>query len=386
MAVERESARSAPVPGAANRGANGEFRALFDAAVDGMVVIGAEGVIIDFNPAAERLFGYRAAEVIGKDVAVLMPEPHRSRHAGYIKNYLTTGNAKIIGIGRQVEGQRKDGRLFPMDLAVGEVVAGGDARFVGIIHDLTQQKAAEEQARRLQNRLAHVSRFSTMGEMAAGLAHEINQPLSAISTYSQAGKRLLANQRDTPPELLELCQKIAEQAQRAGEVIQNLRSFIRKQEVHKDHLDLNAVVADIISLINADARAEGVLVDVEYTPEPLPVRGDAIQLQQVLVNLTRNAVDAMKQGLYKEEGIHVRTQRVDPQTVTVTVTDRGHGVPAQLADSIFHPFVSTKRDGLGIGLAISRTIARDHGGDLTYRPNPGGGAAFTFALPVSEQD
>ena len=363
-----------------------EFKALFLAAVDAMVVIDSAGLILDFNPAAEELFGYPADRMMGEDVALLMPEPHRSRHGHYIQHYLRTGEARIIGLGRQVEGQRADGSEFPMELSVGEVAGGSRARFVGIIRDLTAQKAAEEETRRLQNRLAHVGRFSTMGEMAAGLAHEINQPLSAITTYSEAGKRLLDRAGDSSGELGELCQKIADQARRAGQVIDNLRNFIRKQEVNKDQLDLNTVVADIVNLVNADARAEGILVDVDYDSDPLPVCGDAIQFQQVLVNLTRNAVDAMKQGLYKEKGIKVRTHRLNSQTAEVTVTDHGHGVPAQLADSIFHPFVSTKGDGLGIGLAISKTIAQGHGGDLTYRPNPEGGAIFAFSLPLSKEN
>ncbi len=385
MALDSQPADATAEPSTGGS-ARAEFRALFEAAVDAMVVIDAAGLILDFNSAAEKLFGYPRREIMGDNVAVLMPEPYRSRHDHYIANYLATGQAKIIGIGRQVEGRRCDGTEFPMELSVGEVAGGSEARFVGIIRDLTAQKAAEEETRRLQNRLAHVGRFSTMGEMAAGLAHEINQPLSAITTYADAGKRLLAGGAEVSPDLAELCQKISDQARRAGQVIENLRNFIRKQEVHKDHLDLNAVVADIVSLVNADARAEGIVVDVDYDPDPLPVCGDAIQFQQVLVNLTRNAVDAMKQGLYKDRGIQVRTRRVDDETAQVTVTDHGHGVPSQLADSIFHPFVSTKRDGLGIGLAISRTIAQGHGGDLTYRANPKGGSVFGFSLPISEEN
>lgn len=386
MAVDPQHAGVSSDATAAAADATAEFRALFDAAVDGIVVIDKDGGILDFNPAAKRLFGYSVQEIVGQDVSVLMPEPDRSRHTGYISRYLTTGEARIIGIGRQVEGMRKDGSRFPMELSVGEVAQGVRARFVGIIRDLTQQKAVEEETRQLQNRLAHVARFSTMGEMAAGLAHEINQPLSAITTYSEAGKRLMDKVEDPSPELIELCEKIAKQARRAGQVIENLGNFIRKQEVHKDHLDLNAVVADIVSLINADARAEGIPVEVEYEPQPLPVCGDAIQLQQVLVNLTRNAVDAMKQGLYTDRGIQVTTRLMDPHRAVVTVVDHGHGVPPQLADSIFHPFVSTKRDGLGIGLAISRTIAQGHGGDLTYRPNPSGGSIFGFSMPISEEE
>ena len=238
-------------------------------------------------------------------------------------------------------------------------------------------------ATQLEARLAHVARFNLMGEMAAGIAHEINQPLSAIATYAQAGKRVL--QRDEPDVgmLAEICSKIDDQARRAGQVIANLRKFIRKQDIEMQLLDVNRVVADVMTLIDADARSEGIPLHVHSGQGIAPVRADAVQLQQVLLNLTRNSVDAMRGGLGKERGIVIATGTApDGRAVRITVTDHGHGVSPQLGDNIFHPFITTKRDGLGVGLAISRTIVQSYGGTLTYADNPAGGSIFTIELPA----
>jgi two-component system sensor kinase FixL len=363
-----------------------EFQALLDAAVDAIVVIDERGQIITFSRAAERMFGRPAADVIGKNVSVLMAEPHRSRHDGYMERYAATGEAHIIGKGREVEARRANGELFPVSLAVGEAKDGGKRRFVGIIRDLSAQRAAEQRARSTEIKLAHVGRFNLMGEMAAGIAHEINQPLSAIATYAQAGKRVLQHEQPDIAMLTEICEKIDEQARRAGQVIANLRKFIRKQEIETQSLDVNRVVAGVMTLIEADARSEGIAVDVHKRDDLPAVRADALQLQQVLLNLTRNSVDAMRGGIGKERGIIIATERGEHGGVRVTVTDHGHGVSPQLGDNIFHPFITTKRDGLGVGLAISRTIVQSYGGTLTYADNPAGGSIFTIELPADQQE
>jgi two-component system sensor kinase FixL len=362
-----------------------EFQALLDAAVDAIVVIDERGQIVTFSRAAERMFGHAAADVVGKNVNVLMAEPYRSRHDGYMERYVSTGEAHIIGKGRDVEARRANGEVFPVSLAVGEAKDAGQRRFVGIIRDLSAQRAAEHRSRSLELRLAHVGRFNLMGEMAAGIAHEINQPLSAIATYAQAGKRMLQGDNFDRAMITEICTKIDDQARRAGQVIANLRKFIRKQEIETQSLDVNRVVADVMTLIEADARSEGIAVHVRAR-EGLPeIRADAVQLQQVLLNLTRNSVDAMRGGVGKERGIIIATEPDERGGVRVTVTDHGHGVSPQLGDNIFHPFVTTKRDGLGVGLAISRTIVQSYGGNLTYTDNPAGGSIFTIDLPADQR-
>jgi two-component system sensor kinase FixL len=363
-----------------------ELQALLDAAVDAVIVIDDRGAITTFNAAAERLFGYVPADVLGKPVDLLMPEPYRSEHKGYVARYLATGEARVIGVGREVEGRRANGETFPIALSVGEANGAGGRRFVGIIRDLSSQKAAELRARSLEGRLAHVGRFDLMGEMAAGIAHEINQPLSAIATYAQAARRILEREQPPPATLIDVCRKIDEQALRAGRVIENLRKFIKKQDIRTEPLDVNAVVKDIMNLVNADAHAEGIRVTTKYADGLGAVRGNAIQLQQVLLNLTRNAVDAMRGTLDKDLGIAIETQAGPNGGVRISVADHGPGVSSHLGDAIFHPFVTTKRDGLGVGLAISRTIVQSCGGTLTYLDNPAGGAVFAVDLPIAKDD
>jgi two-component system sensor kinase FixL len=362
-----------------------EFQALLNATVDAIIVIDERGQIITFNRAAERMFGHPAADVLGKNVTMLMSDPHRAQHQQYISRYVASGEAHIIGRGREVEARRANGEVFPVSLAVGEAAEAGHRRFVGIIRDLSEQRAAEQRARALELRLAHVGRFNLMGEMAAGIAHEINQPLSAIATYAQAAKRLLQRAAPDIGMLAEICGKIDDQARRAGQVIDNLRKFIRKQDIETQSLDVNRVVADVLSLIEADAHSEGIPVQVSAR-EGLPtVRADAVQLQQVLLNLTRNSVDAMRDGLGKERGIVITTERGEGGGVRISVTDHGHGVSRQLGDNVFHPFVTTKRDGLGVGLAISKTIVQSYDGSLSYSDNPSGGSIFCIELPAEEK-
>ena len=362
-----------------------EFKALLDAAVDAIVVIDERGQILTFNRAAERLFGHAAADVVGKNVSTLMAEPHLSQHDEYLGRYVATGEAHIIGKGRDVDARRANGEVFPVSLAVGEAADGSTRRFVGIIRDLSEQRAAAQRARALELRLAHVGRFNLMGEMAAGIAHEINQPLAAIATYAQAAKRVMQRPQPDVAVLTDICAKIDDQARRTGRMIDNLRKFIRKQEIETQSLDVNRVIADVMGLIEADARSEGIPVQVR-AGEGLPrVRADAVQLQQVLLNLTRNSVDAMRGGLAKERGIVIATDRGEQGGVRITVTDHGHGVSRQLGDNIFHPFVTTKRDGLGVGLAISKTIVQSYDGRLSYSDNPRGGSIFSVELPADEE-
>ena len=363
-----------------------ELRALFDAAVEAIIVADRSGIIAEFNRAAERLFGYAAEDVLGKPLTMLMPDPDRSAHDGYIDSYLRTGEAKIIGIGREVRALRADGTTIPIALSVGEIEGGRERRFIGLIRDLSAQRAAEQEAHQLQNRLAHVGRISLMGEMAAGLAHELNQPLSAIVNYSQAGRRL--SERDAPEStaIAECYEKITAQAMRAGHIIDKLRDFLRKDEPTNAKLEINDLVVSTLQLVEADARADGIAIQTKLVDGLPPVHGDLIQLQQVLLNLTRNAVDAMRDSPSKDQGIMIATGLGGAGEVQVSVTDHGPGVSPQLVESIFLPFVTTKRQGLGVGLAISRTIIRAHNGELFCRRNPAGGAVFGFKLPARERE
>lgn len=356
------------------------FRALMDAAADGIVVIDDGGTVLDFNASAQRMFGIAPEQIIGRNVSLLIPEPDRSRHDGYIARYLRTGEKRIIGLGREVTGRRADGTTLPVHLSVGH----SNGFFIGILRDLSAQKAAEEENRRLKDRLVDVDRFSLMGEMAAGLAHEINQPLSAIATYAQAGVRFMSHEEIDRQTLLRTWQDVADQALRAGRIIHNLRNFVGEWEVGESMVEINRAVEDVLDLVRADATAAGIAVSTEYARGLPLVAGDAVHLQQVLLNLTRNAVDAMREGTKQQKGIRIRTSRGGNRSVSLEVIDHGHGYPREIEDEMFKPFVTTKRGGLGLGLAVSRRIVTRCGGRLSCRPNPDGGSIFGFSLPAGQ--
>ena len=615
-----------------------ELKALLDAAIDGVIVIDQEGRIATFNAAAERLFGYSSAEVCGQKINVLMPEPYRSGHDAYMHNYERTGKARIIGIGREVAAQRRDGTVFPASLAVGEVHGSNPRRYVGFIHDvsarkaatdalrrerdraqsyldlaevvlvaldaagcitlinrkgceilgyaeaelvgrdwfehciaephraaaraahqaaiesnveleyiedeviardgsskliawrttrvhdeqgrpigllssgedvtdqrrsqrelkhseqllrsaqaiarlgnfelripagtsfwsqqvyeitgldpgapspdpaefaeryvhpddrerykrewqrgitetgkvdveyrvlrpdgavrevhmlaqilpsndgqslvvsgtlhdITERKQAEEEARQGQERLTHVARLSTMGEMATGLAHEINQPLTAIATYAQAASRLMAAEGGADPaDLREALVAITNQALRAGEVIHRLRAFVKNRTARTETLDINRLIEDLSVLAEPDARASDVRLTLDLAPGLPPVGADPVQIQQVLLNLIRNAIDALLEVPGAAREIVVRTG-LDGPDVEVAVIDHAGGIAPEIALQLFNPFYTTKATGTGLGLAISRSIIRAHRGKLGHRPTPGGGTTFHFSLP-----
>jgi two-component system sensor kinase FixL len=363
-----------------------ELRALLDAAVDAVIVINGTGLIETFNPAAEKLFGYTVGEAIGRNVRMLMPEPDRSAHDGYLRRYLSTGEAHIIGIGREVQAQRKDGSVFPAALSVGRVVGVEPARFVGFIHDLSARVAAENEVIQARDRLTHVARLSTMGELAAGLAHEINQPLAAITTYAQACQHLIAKGAAVDAEeIRDALVQISTQALRAGEVVRRLRAFVSNREVRHERLDCNRLLEDLATLARPDSRANDVRLTFEVEERLPPLNGDAVQLQQVLINLIRNAIDATLQAGSARREVIVQAARA-AGGVEFSVHDYGPGVEPGAIANLFNPFFTTKPHGTGLGLAISRTIVVAHGGKLAYRPAAEGGACFYFTLPALQEE
>jgi two-component system sensor kinase FixL len=495
------------------RQAEREFRSLLDAAVDAIIVIDHRGRIEQFSLSAERVFGYKSGEVVGRNVSMLMPEPYRAEHDGYLERYNATGEARIIGIGREVRAQRKDGTVFPCELAVGQVAQAAPPRFIGFIRDITLRKQAEErlkrseselrlaqelanlgnyvlhldhsepdyhspqlhrilglaaiddtlplttllrlwvhpgdreklddalaellseqaacdveyrvvlsdgttrhlhhiaqvtrdaqgqplrhvgtvhdvtdrrqtedEARHLQERLTHFSRLSTMGEMAAGLAHEINQPLSAITMYAQACQRFLRSKDADPADVLEALEQISAQALRAGEVIRRLRNFVKNREVKREPVDCNRLLDDLRTLAETDARLHNVRLRIEAEPVLPTVDADPIQLQQVVLNLVRNAIDAMADVPETRREVVLSTRVLPEGEIEIVVADHGSGLAPDANEHLFNPFFTTKTGGTGLGLAISRSIVRAHGGRLWHTPNEQTGARFHFTLPVS---
>ncbi|MCC6710720.1 MAG: PAS domain S-box protein [Gammaproteobacteria bacterium] len=487
---------------------NARFRGVIDAAVDGIVLIDENGVIETFNPAAERIFGYQAQEVIGRNVSTLMPEPDSSRHDGYIKRYLAGGSPRIIGIGREVVGRRRNGQLFPMELAVGELHDLEPRHFVGMVRDISQRRAMEQalaareqelrlmfdgapigmftagldgsfnevnpalvrmlgysapdllqmrcldltleadrgalerayrglvsgmrssfnrqlrwlrsdgevvsvelhaavaggsmsagfiigqvidhservrselESREARERLAHVGRVTTLGEMASAIAHEINQPLTAISSYAQACIRLMNQGSADQQLLLETLQAIAAQALRAGDVVRRIRGFVGHRDSDRESVALNDVIASVLELAAIDAAANQAQISTELAPDLPAVLVDPVQIQQVCLNLIRNAIDEMMDLPEPSRLLHIET-RLGEEGVEAVFTDVGPGVAAAMRERLFQPFQTTKVEGMGMGLSISHSIISAHGGSLRYSDAPQGGARFTITLPVA---
>ncbi|MBL6752508.1 MAG: PAS domain S-box protein [Nevskia sp.] len=483
--------------------------ALLDAAVDPVVLIDAAGRVTAFNRAAEAAFGYKAAEVLGQNVSMLMPAPHRERHDRYIERYLATRDPHIIGIGREVTALRKDGSTFPIELAVGEFRRGKEHGFAGFLRDLTAQKrqqaqilktsdelrlifdntptaititdgeghilkanlasesllgyapaelagrlhadlvleddraAVEEgfaglrtqadeferevryrtrggrtlhtvlragivrddsgappmiiceivdrsalfQATReveeLRDKLTHAGRIGILGEMVSSIAHEVNQPLTAIANYASAARRFVLGGAYDPQELAVLLDKIATQAERAGKVIRGVRSLTRKRDAVREPLDCTALIHEALRLVDFEFRIKGLRIVLRLSPKLPPVLGDGVQIQQVLLNLIRNAIEAMGEAA---SGDFVELKAAAREGwVEISVSDCGPGLNADAQARLFEPFFSTKAQGMGLGLSICKSIMAAHGGALEYRHNQRGGAEFLMRLPVASE-
>ncbi len=486
----------------------GTTRTIFDTAVDGIITINESATIETFNPAAEQIFGYRVEEVIGKNINILMPTPYREEHDQYIANYLQSGNRKIIGIGREAEGRRKNGQTFPLDLAVSEFFVGKKRYFAGIVRDIsdrrkieialreqrnftdailstsgalimvvnrdgrivrfnnaletltgyssdeakdkivweallspkqakpikalfknldrksfpnefeynwrikdgthrliswkntailneqgeiqviiatgidiTEHRKAEEKAKQHQQKLAHMDRLSVMGEMAANLAHELNQPLVAAYAYSKACLAMLQNGQEKSDKFVNALQEMGNTAERAGLIIHRLRNFIGKQESKKTAINLDHHIKQIIKLIEIQARNTDITIRVELDHPIPPVYADPVQIDQVLLNIVRNGIEAMIDG--EQRIITIRATSIANTKIQVTVEDTGPGLKPDQTDEIFNAFHSSKPNGMGMGLAISRSIIEAHDGQLWAENGSHGGTSFHFTIPIA---
>lgn len=488
------------------------WRSLLAATADAVMVIDDRGRIELFNSAAEGLFGYTAAEVLGRNVSLLMPDPDRGAHDQYMQRYMQTGERRVIGIGREVVARRSDGSTFPVHLAIGEIAGVGPRRFVGQLHDITQRRVAidalqrerdrarqyleiaqvallvldsanrvqlvnrrgcemlqqaetelvdrdwlavaiadedraavrerlntlrnsvvsggnvtyheyeiltkggerrliawrvasletdsggdqslllsgdditsrreaDETARRAADRMNEVARLASLGEMAGGIAHEINQPLTAISNYAQASLRLLAAPETDLGDVRGALEQVSRQALRAGDIIRRLRNLLRKQEAFQESVHIEELVADVIGFCSGDARLNEIRIRC-HAQDGLPaIMVDKVQIQQVLFNLLRNAMEAVMVNVSGNRRVDIQCYR-DADSVQILVRDNGAGVPADFVSRMFTPLQTTKSTGTGLGLAISKTIVNAHQGDLRYRPDLGPGACFEVRLPL----
>ncbi len=355
------------------------LQSILDTVPDAMIVIDENGIMQSFSSAAEQLFGYRAQEAIGNNVSMLMPAPYREAHDGYLARYRKTGERHIIGIGRIVVGERKDGSTFPMELAVGEMRPGDGRYFTGFVRDLSQRQETEARLQELQSELIHISRLTAMGEMASTLAHELNQPLSAIANYIKGSRRLIDSEADERwGRLRDALDKAAEQALRAGDIIRRMRDFVSRGESERRVESVAKLIEEASALALVGAKEHGVRVRFQFDRAHDLVLADKVQIQQVLLNLVRNAIEAMVE--VEDRELVLSTAPAGDDMVQVSVADTGPGLAEEVARQLFQPFITTKRHGMGVGLSISRTIIQSHGGEIWAEPNPSGGTVFRFTL------
>jgi two-component system sensor kinase FixL len=353
------------------------LRALIATSVDGIMVIDQQGMVLVYSQACLRLFGYAPEEVLGRNVKMLMPEPYRGEHDGYLAHYRKTGERHIIGIGRDVTGRRKDGSTFPMYLSVGEGSLNGRRIFVGIVHDISGERDRDRKIQELQAGLLHATRVTAMGQMSSAIAHELNQPLGAIAAYAGALEAMI--EKNSPVDSLrEPATGIARNAARAGQIIRRLRDFVEKGESHRVPEEIAALVDEAVEFAALDARARGTRVSVLLEPHLPAVTVDRVQIQQVLVNLIRNAAEAVVETPQPSIDLSVRR---DGEGVLFRIADNGPGIAPDIAAHLFEPFTTSKPDGMGMGLNICRTIIEAHGGRI-WMEEGGAGAVFLFRLPA----
>jgi len=350
-----------------------------------VVCMDESGVIVLANPATMRVFGYKPTEVIGKPLTVLMPEFLRKVHEDGYRRYLATGQRHLNWQGHELTGLRKNGQEFPVEVTFGEMTADGHRIFTGFVRDISERKQAEELRASLhqtQGELARISRLTTMGELTASIAHEVNQPLTAITNNGSACLRLLANKNLDPEVLRRALEEIVADGNRASAVIARIRGFIKKAPAEKSELDVNEVIQEVLALVGPELQKNRVAVRCELGKALPLVLVDRVQLQQVLLNLIVNGIEAMTAVTERPRELVVQSQIEESGDSMVTVRDSGTGLGSE-TDRVFTPFFTTKANGMGMGLPISRSLVESHGGRLWATSNSPHGAVFSFTLPAA---
>jgi two-component system sensor kinase FixL len=347
------------------RASEARWRAVFDSAVDGIIVIDTHGRVEAYNPGAERLFGYPEQDVIGRNVSMLMPSPYHEEHDGYLARYLQTGEQRIIGIGREVTGRRKDGTMFPLHLSVGETSLGGERKFTGILHDLSVRVAMEEQLR-------EQAALARLGEMAAVLAHEVKNPLAAVrGAIEVIGGRLPAGNRDGA-----IVKEIVGRIDSLNELMKDLLLFARPPRPNPLRVEIPSLVSSTADLLREDPALNAVRIEVEGSAPP--VLADPGLLQIVFLNLMMNSAQAMRgQG-------EIRVS-VEPSNgwCRIAFQDNGPGIPPETREKIFTPFFTTKSRGTGLGLPTAKRLIEAHRGTIEVGCPPTGGTTVTVQLPAT---
>jgi two-component system sensor kinase FixL len=367
---------------------DGVLRAAVEVAPGSIITIDEFGSILTFNAAAEAAFGYIAEEIIGRNVAELMTQADAEAHGGHLRRHFHTGERHVIGAMRVVEARRKNGETFPVELYIDEVRFGDRRLYAGFLRDISHRREMQAETSTLQRELIHVTRLASMGEMAAALAHELNQPLTAIAAYAEAARLKLARLGESSFESArDSLAKVAAQALRAGEVIRRMRQLATGGAGQRNPENLGVIVREALALATVGATASGIKTTIVERERVPAVICDRIQIQHVIINLVRNARDAFEEVPERHGGTSQARQilieiSADPRSATVRVSDTGPGVSCDLRERLFESFLTTKALGVGLGLPVSRMIIESHGGKMWLEPTSGEGATFKFTLPL----
>ncbi len=357
------------------------LQAILDAAVDAIITIDAKGIIESANPATEQMFGYKEAELIGRNVSLLMPAPYREKHDDYLQRYLQSQVPHIIGIGREVTALHRDGSTFPVNLAVNQFAINGKIMFTGMIRDVSDRRNAERTAQAHLEKLAHAGRLADLGMTTSTIAHEVNQPLTAIVSFAHACLRMLEHEPVKVDLVRKALEQIASQGERASTIVKRIHTMARKQHGVFEFIDINDIVQGVLSLLDMELRNHHVHLSLRLTDLPAGVNADQIQIEQVLVNLVRNGIQAMAEVPISARRLEIETSSAGGR-VCVRVHDNGPGLDETHVQQIFESFYSTKDTGMGVGLSISRSLIQAHDERLWALADPGHGATFCFELPA----
>src|SRR6266542_462558 len=363
-----------------------KFRLVLDAAPNAMIMVDSAGVITFANASATTVFGYSLSELIGRHIETLIPERFRDRHVGDRKGFLSEPSSRAMGAGRDLFGRRKDGSEFPVEVGLNPIHTGQGLFVLASVIDITARKQAELEHQLQNMELARVGRVAVMGELAASLAHEVNNPIGAMVTNASAAQRSIAAGKIGTEELTELLADIVADGRRAGEIVQGIRTMVRKGKARRSFVQINDTIDSLLRCVRAEALGRNVTVTTEVDSDAGQVWGDPVQLLQVFLNLAMNAFEAMTALPSNALCLVIRADRNENGDVLVSVRDSGPGFPSGLAEQLFEPFFSTKAEGTGMGLAIARGIIEAHGGTISAENFDGGGACFTVRLPQAKED
>jgi len=364
-----------------------KLNSIFNAAIEGIITIDEKGIIQSVNNAVINITGYPKHELIGHDVNKLMPYSYKEQHAHYLQHYLSTQQAKVIGTIRQLEGQHKDGTIIPIDVSISEYKIGHKTYFTGMIRDVSERKRKELLDKQHLDELAHVMRLGLMGEMASGIAHEVNQPLTAIATYSQLCLQLLNSDQPDLIKLQETLQKTEQQALRAGQIIRRMREFISTNGVHRSSTNINELVQEAMNLANDDCQQFSIQHTLDLAKSIPYISADAVQIEQVVLNLIKNGIDALTKLPPKTlRQLSIQTYLLESEYIEVRIKDNGLGITKAEQAKIFTPFFTTKETGMGMGLSICQSLINSHGGELRFKSELGKGSTFYFTLPIIGQN